>query len=155
MRKRISFSHFSRTSSHYHAMMKNMCMSLIEHERIITTEPKAKAMRKIAENVRFLESERYSLSLILGISRNNPEVNVKHAIILSHDQSVYRLLDTQRNGQSASRLLMISWKLDFLKLPKRYFMSLQLEWRTRIRGGWGMELKSRRLSSRMFMMRKT
>jgi len=83
MRKRISFSHFSRTSSHYHAMMKNMCMSLIEHERIITTEPKAKAMRKIAENVSVPSTTRCVL-LIVRCCVIILKVDVDHAFIYCH-----------------------------------------------------------------------
>ena len=38
-----------RKSSHRHAMFSNMVASLIEHERIQTTDAKAKELRRIAE----------------------------------------------------------------------------------------------------------
>ena len=49
MRHRNSGRKFSRTSSHRHAMFRNMAVSLVEHELIKTTLPKAKELRRHAE----------------------------------------------------------------------------------------------------------
>lgn len=49
MRHRNIGRHFSRTSSHRKAMFSNMCCSLIEHELIKTTLPKAKELRRYIE----------------------------------------------------------------------------------------------------------
>ena len=49
MRHRNIGRHFSRTSSHRKAMFANMCNSLIEHELIKTTLPKAKELRRYIE----------------------------------------------------------------------------------------------------------
>ena len=49
MRHRYSGRKFSRTSSHRKAMFKNMAASLVEHELIKTTLPKAKELRRVAE----------------------------------------------------------------------------------------------------------
>lgn len=49
MRHRISGRKLNRTSSHRKAMFKNMAVSLIEHEAIKTTLPKAKELRGIIE----------------------------------------------------------------------------------------------------------
>ncbi|KTC77912.1 50S ribosomal protein L17 [Legionella brunensis] len=49
MRHRNSGRSFSRTSSHRKAMFSNMCTSLIEHELIKTTLPKAKELRRYIE----------------------------------------------------------------------------------------------------------
>ncbi len=49
MRHRKSGRHLNRTSSHRQAMFKNMAASLIEHEVIKTTLPKAKELRRVAE----------------------------------------------------------------------------------------------------------
>ncbi len=49
MRHRNSGRKFSRTSSHRKAMFKNMTASLVEHELIKTTLPKAKELRRVAE----------------------------------------------------------------------------------------------------------
>jgi len=51
MRKRLAFRKLSRTSSHRWAMLRNMVTSLIKHERIVTTLPKAKELKKVAEKV--------------------------------------------------------------------------------------------------------
>ncbi len=40
-----------RTSSHQQAMLRNMVTSLLEHERIVTTTPKAKELRKLADKM--------------------------------------------------------------------------------------------------------
>lgn len=49
MRHRKSGRYFSRTSSHRKAMFKNMMVSLIKHELITTTVPKAKELRSYIE----------------------------------------------------------------------------------------------------------
>jgi large subunit ribosomal protein L17 len=49
MRHRNSGRNFSRTSSHKKAMFSNMCCSLITHELIQTTLPKAKELRRYIE----------------------------------------------------------------------------------------------------------
>lgn len=49
MRHRKSGRKFSRTSSHRQAMFRNMAVSLVEHELIKTTLPKAKELRRHAE----------------------------------------------------------------------------------------------------------
>ena len=49
MRHRKTGRAFSRTSSHRKAMFSNMCSSLIEHELIKTTLPKAKELRRYLE----------------------------------------------------------------------------------------------------------
>lgn len=49
MRHNKKFSHLERTSSHRKAMLSNMANSLIEHKRITTTLPKAKALRVYLE----------------------------------------------------------------------------------------------------------
>lgn len=49
MRHRLSGRQLNRTSSHRQAMFRNMAASLIEHEIIKTTLPKAKELRRVAE----------------------------------------------------------------------------------------------------------
>ena len=51
MRHRHSGRSFSRTSSHRKAMFSNMCTSLIMHEKIKTTLPKAKELRRYIERM--------------------------------------------------------------------------------------------------------
>jgi len=49
MRHRKSGRQLNRNSSHRQAMFKNMASSLFRHELILTTVPKAKELRRIAE----------------------------------------------------------------------------------------------------------
>ena len=49
MRHRHSGRKLNRNSSHRKAMFKNMVASLVEHEVIRTTVPKAKELRRVAE----------------------------------------------------------------------------------------------------------
>ena len=49
MRHRKSGRQLNRNSSHRKAMFRNMAASLIEHETIKTTVPKAKELRKVVE----------------------------------------------------------------------------------------------------------
>ena len=51
MRHGKSGRKLGRTSSHRQAMFRNMVTSLFEHERIVTTEQKAKEIRPIAEKM--------------------------------------------------------------------------------------------------------
>jgi large subunit ribosomal protein L17 len=49
MRHRHGLRKLNRTSSHRLAMLRNMCNSLIKHEAIKTTVPKAKELRRVVE----------------------------------------------------------------------------------------------------------
>jgi large subunit ribosomal protein L17 len=49
MRHRNGLRKLNRTSSHREAMLRNMCNSLITHEAIKTTVPKAKELRRVVE----------------------------------------------------------------------------------------------------------
>ena len=51
MRHKYSGRKLNRTSSHRSAMFKNMMASLIEHEEIKTTVPKAKELRGFVERL--------------------------------------------------------------------------------------------------------
>ena len=49
MRHRHGLRKLNRTSSHRLAMLRNMTVSLLKHEAIKTTLPKAKELRRVAE----------------------------------------------------------------------------------------------------------
>ena len=49
MRHRKDGRHLNRTSSHRSAMFRNMAVSLLRHELIKTTLPKAKELRRVVE----------------------------------------------------------------------------------------------------------
>ena len=49
MRHRHGLRKLNRTTTHRTAMLRNMCNSLLLHEQIKTTLPKAKALRRVVE----------------------------------------------------------------------------------------------------------
>jgi large subunit ribosomal protein L17 len=49
MRHRHGLRKLNRTSEHRQAMLRNMCVSLLRHEAIKTTVPKAKELRRVVE----------------------------------------------------------------------------------------------------------
>lgn len=51
MRHGYAGRRLNRTASHRKAMFANMCVSLIKHEQIVTTLPKAKDLRPIVERL--------------------------------------------------------------------------------------------------------
>jgi large subunit ribosomal protein L17 len=51
MRHRNAGNHLGRTSSHRIAMTRNMAASLIVHERVVTTLPKAKVVKPFVERL--------------------------------------------------------------------------------------------------------
>src|SRR5690625_6140895 len=63
MRHRHSGRQLNRNSSHRKAMFRNMTASLVEHELIKTTLPKAKELRRVAEPLITLRSEEHTSEL--------------------------------------------------------------------------------------------
>ncbi|KAF0701330.1 Aste57867_8181 [Aphanomyces stellatus] len=51
MRHRLAFRRLGRPTEHRLALLRNQVTSLIEHERIQTTLPKAKELRRLADQV--------------------------------------------------------------------------------------------------------
>ncbi len=76
MRHRKSGRHFNRTSSHRQAMFRNMAVSLIEHEVIKTTLPKAKELRRIAEPLITLAKKDSVANRRLAFSRTRDKAAV-------------------------------------------------------------------------------
>ena len=57
MRHRVAGKKLGRTTSHRQAMTRNMTVSLIEHERIVTTVQKAKNVKPFVEKLVTLSKE--------------------------------------------------------------------------------------------------
>ena len=57
MRHRHGLRKLNRTSEHRLAMLRNMCNSLLTHEAIKTTVPKAKELRRVVEPLITLAKE--------------------------------------------------------------------------------------------------
>jgi len=74
MRHRQSGRQLNRNSSHRKAMFRNMTASLVEHELIKTTLPKAKELRRVAEPLITLAKEDSVANRRLAFSRlRSPE----------------------------------------------------------------------------------
>lgn len=78
MRHRVNNRKLNRTSSHRQAMLRNMANSLLTHEVIKTTLPKAKELRKVAEPLITLGKKATLANRRLAFSRTrNRDVVVK------------------------------------------------------------------------------
>jgi large subunit ribosomal protein L17 len=70
MRHRKAGRKLGRTTSHRKAMLRNMVTSFLEHEKIVTTDMKAKELRRVAEKMitlgkrGSLHARRQALSII-------------------------------------------------------------------------------------------
>ncbi len=51
MRHRKSGFKLNRTTSHRRALLRNLCRSLVRHERVETTHTKAKALKRYADSL--------------------------------------------------------------------------------------------------------
>jgi len=76
MRHRKSGRHLNRTSSHRDAMFRNMANSLVEHEIIKTTLPKAKELRRFAEPLITLAKEDSVANRRLAFDRTRDKATV-------------------------------------------------------------------------------
>ncbi|MFV1872773.1 MAG: 50S ribosomal protein L17 [Oleiphilus sp.] len=75
MRHRKSGRKLNRNSSHRKAMFKNMAVSLLEHELIKTTLPKAKELRRVAEP-------------LITLAKNDSVANRRLAFARTRDNAV-------------------------------------------------------------------
>ena len=82
MRHGFAGRRFGRSSSHRQAMLANLAVSLIEHEQIVTTLPKAKDLRPIVEKL-----------VTLG---KRGDLHARRQVIaqIGNDNVVKRLFDT-------------------------------------------------------------
>jgi large subunit ribosomal protein L17 len=67
----------NRSASHRLALMRNLTMALIRHERIITTEEKAKALRPFVEKLITLAKKGTLHARRLALSRLGPSSNAE------------------------------------------------------------------------------
>jgi large subunit ribosomal protein L17 len=69
MRHQLSGRQLSRNSSHRHALLRNMSVSLLRHETIRTTLPKAKELRRVVEPLITLAKKDSEASRRVAFSR--------------------------------------------------------------------------------------
>jgi large subunit ribosomal protein L17 len=77
MRHGSGHKKLNRTASHRQAMFANMAASLIKHEQIVTTLPKAKALRPVVERLVTLAKKGDLSARRLVLSRMRDETQTK------------------------------------------------------------------------------
>lgn len=77
MRHRKAGRRLNRTPSHRRAMFANMAAALIKHEQVVTTLPKAKELRRVADRLITLAKRGNLHSRRLAVSRVRDEAMVK------------------------------------------------------------------------------
>ena len=70
MRHRKNTFKVGRNCGHRRSLIANMLKSLIEHERIVTTETKAKYLRRDADKMVTLAKEKHSWQAVVKQSEN-------------------------------------------------------------------------------------
>jgi large subunit ribosomal protein L17 len=81
MRHRAKGRQLSRTSSHKKATLNNMATSLFKHDRIVTTEAKAKELRPFAERLITL-ARRGDLHARRQVERRLKDKSVTHKLFV-------------------------------------------------------------------------
>lgn len=79
MRHHLSGRQLSRNASHRHALMRNMSVSLLRHETIRTTLPKAKELRRVVEP-------------LITLAKNDGDANRRLALARLRDVEVVEKL---------------------------------------------------------------
>jgi large subunit ribosomal protein L17 len=90
MRHHLSGRQLSRNSSHRHALMRNMSVSLLRHETIRTTAPKAKELRRVVEP-------------LITLAKKDSEANRRLAYSRLRDVEVVEKLFTDLGPRFKSR----------------------------------------------------
>jgi large subunit ribosomal protein L17 len=90
MRHRLGLRKLNRTSSHRLAMLRNMTVSLLRHEVIKTTLPKAKELRRVAEP-------------ILTLGKNPSLANKRLAFARLRDRAIVSKLFDELGPRYAAR----------------------------------------------------
>lgn len=113
MRHRKAGRRLGRTSSHRSAMLRNMVTSLLDMERIVTTVPKAKEARRVAEQMITLgkrgdlHARRQALSYIRSkdiVAKLFDELSVQYA---DRQGGYTRIIRTgPRSGDAASMAIL-------------------------------------------------
>jgi len=90
MRHRHGLRKLNRTSSHRLAMLRNMSVSLLRHEAIKTTLPKAKELRKVVEP-------------LITLAKNDTLANKRLAFARLRDREIVQKLFAEIGPRFANR----------------------------------------------------
>jgi len=103
MRHLRSGKKFNRSASHRRALLRNLVTSLLRHERIQTTDPKAKELRRWAD-------------WMIGLGKQGTLHARRQALAVIQDEAVvHKLFDTlaarfkERPG-GYSRVIKVGWR---------------------------------------------
>ena len=105
MRHRHGLRKLNRTSSHRLAMLRNMCNSLIQHEAIKTTLPKAKELRRVVEPLITLGKEPTVANRRLAFDRTRDR-DVVVNVTLAQPHSASAVVAQDSHG---SRAVMLNY----------------------------------------------
>ncbi|TLZ31917.1 MAG: 50S ribosomal protein L17 [Gammaproteobacteria bacterium] len=94
MRHQLSGRQLSRNASHRRALMRNMSVSLLRHERIRTTLPKAKELRRVVEP-------------LITLAKNDGDANRRRALARLRDVEIVEKLFATRPGGYTRILRML------------------------------------------------
>ncbi len=123
MKHKVVGRKLGRNASHRKAMLRNMVTSLLEHERIVTTVPKAKEARRVAEKMITLgkrgdlHSRRQALSYIRSkaiVAKLFDELSEQYA---DRQGGYTRIVKTgNRNGDAAPMAILelVGYEEDYL-----------------------------------------
>ena len=113
----------NRTSSHRSALMSNLASSLVIYKQIITTQPKAKELRRFAERLVTYAKKDSVHGRRLILKRIKGNLNKKIADILIHDLAPnYK----ERNGGYTRIIKLDNRKNDNAKMCLIEFVDLKL-----------------------------
>lgn len=90
MRHRMAGRNFSRPTDHRMAMLRNLVVSVLTSEKIVTTEPKAKEIRGLVDQV-------------ITLAKKGDNVSQRRAISLIHNEEAVKKAFKELAPRFASR----------------------------------------------------
>ena len=122
MRHLVKGRKLNRTSSHRSALMSNLSISLVKHKRIVTTEPKAKELRRFIERlITYAKKDNlHGRRLIMSKIKGNLKKEVANTLI--HDIAPNY---SDRNGGYTRIIKLANRKNDDAAMSIIEFVNLQ------------------------------
>jgi len=122
MRHLVKGRKLNRTSSHRSALMSNLSISLVKHKRIVTTEPKAKELRRFIERlITYAKKDNlHGRRLIMSKIKGNLKKEVANTLI--HDIAPNY---SDRNGGYTRIIKLSNRKNDDASMSIIEFVNLQ------------------------------